>query len=60
MDWDVDYEVGHGILEGNDRCLWTKEGLRTTCTILSDGGYMVSQSKEPDPEYFELKKEAMK
>jgi len=60
FDWDIDYEVGQGILQGQDRCLWTKKGLRTTCEVMRDGGYIVSQSKDPDPVYFELKQDSKK
>jgi len=48
---DVDIDAGRGILEGSDRCIWTRRGHRITVAILPGGGYMLSQSKKPDPEY---------
>ena len=49
----VDYSVGRGILEGNDRCLWTVDGKRITIEAGS-GALIVSQSTEVDPLYTSL------
>ncbi len=50
IDWnDIDYELGRGIKE-NGHCLFNKDGRR-----IDIGGYgfglIVSQTREPDPEY---------
>lgn len=47
---DVDCARGRGVLEGYSRCLWTKTGKRITITVASDGGIIVSQSTEVDPD----------
>ena len=60
IDWDnIDYDIGRGILEGDDRCLWTKDGDRITIEITRDGGLLVSRANGPDPVYFDLKLKAM-
>lgn len=46
----VDYTRGRGILEGDDRCLWTTDGKRITISLTSDGGMITSQTREPDPD----------
>ena len=48
---NIDINAGRGILEDNNRCLWTIDGYRITIEIFNNGGLMVSKSKEPDPEY---------
>ena len=61
FDWDIDLEVGQGVIgDGLERCCWNKKGKRITVTPIQGmgGGYIVSESKEPDPEYFELKEKA--
>lgn len=47
---NVDYTKGRGILEGLDRCLWTKKGYRITIHVMEHGGIIVSQSREIDPD----------
>jgi len=46
----VDYTKGRGILEGLDRCLWTKKGQRITISVIRDGGLIASQAREVDPD----------
>lgn len=46
----VDYSRGRGVLEGLNRCLWTYAGQRITITVIHDGGMIVSQTKDPDPD----------
>lgn len=46
----VDLAKGRGVLEGNSRCLWTKDGRRITLTPTSDGGFVGSCGRTPDPE----------
>lgn len=45
----VDLVRGRGILQGNDRCLWTKDGRRIIIS-LGGGGVCVSCSKTVDNE----------
>jgi len=52
----VDLAAGRGILKGNDRCLWTKDGKRITICLTSDGGVIGSISREIDPDKPEVKK----
>lgn len=47
---EVDFKAGRGVLEGNNRCLWTKKGHRITVAISSDGGMITTQSREIDPD----------
>lgn len=47
---DIDYSKGRGILSGLDRCMWTRKGHRITINVSSDGGFIISQSAEVDPE----------
>lgn len=54
IDWDIDYSVGRGILEGTSRCMWTKKGHRITVGGL-EYGLIISESKDVDPEYKILK-----
>ena len=42
---EVDISRGRGVLEGNDKCLWTKDGKKITVTLTSDGGICVSCEK---------------
>ncbi len=52
----VDISVGRGILEGDDRCLWTEDGKRIT--VSTGGGALVATiSNHPDPLYTSLKAE---
>jgi hypothetical protein len=51
---EVDLNAGRGVLEGNNRCLWTKDGHRITVTLCSDGGVIASVSKDPDPIFLTL------
>ncbi|MDD5353232.1 MAG: hypothetical protein PHS93_08750 [Candidatus Omnitrophica bacterium] len=57
INWnDIDYEFGRGVLEGYDRCLWTKKGHRIT--IAADPRrqtIIASESKEPDEFYLSKK-----
>lgn len=46
---EADLTKGRGILEGNTRCLWTRDGRRITIGF-SNGSLTVSASKTPDPE----------
>lgn len=48
---NVDLDAGRGVLDGNNRCVWTKDGKRITVAIPQTGGFIVSQGKNPDPEY---------
>lgn len=56
FDWDVDYQVGAGIVGPNEKCIWTKGGKRTRCTLLQAGGWIISQSKDEDPVYATLER----
>ena len=56
IDWDIDYEVGRGILSGQNRCLWSKDGRRIT--IIVGDAFVLSQADEPDPVYLQLKQAA--
>lgn len=47
---EADLTKGRGVLDGDARCLWTKDGRRITIIPSSDGGLAVSCGKEPDPE----------
>lgn len=47
---EVDISKGRGVLEGLNRCLWTKDNRRITISIVPTGGLIASVSKEPDPE----------
>lgn len=47
---NIDYTRGRGVLDGTDRCLWTKKGHRITVGLITGGGIVASQSKDPDPE----------
>ncbi len=47
---DVDLKRGRGVLEGNNRCLWTNDGCRITIDVASDGGLCVACDKDADPE----------
>lgn len=51
---NIDYAVGRGILKGNDRCLWTKDGHRITVTLGRDGFSCIGIDKNPDPEHAAL------
>ena len=55
IDWDIDFDIGRGILEGDNRCFWSKDGRRITVDVFSDGGFAAAQDNEPDPVYFQLK-----
>lgn len=46
---DADLSRGRGVLEGNDRCLWTTDGRRITVSA-GGGAVIASVSHEPDPE----------
>ena len=47
---EVDLTKGRGVLDdtGCKHCLWTKQGHRITVAVSSDGGVIVSKSKEVD------------
>jgi len=47
---NVDLTKGRGVLQGSDRCMWTKGRRRITVCLPSDGGLVASIGKEPDPE----------
>jgi hypothetical protein len=47
---DADLSRGRGILKGNDRCLWTKDGRRITISLGPGGEFIASCGNEPDPE----------
>lgn len=48
---EVDLSRGRGVLEGHDRCLWTKDGRRITVSVsLYEGSVIASCGHEPDPE----------
>lgn len=55
MDWDIDYEIGRGLLGGIDRCLWSKKGFRITILIDWTGLLLASQGNDPDPVYAKLR-----
>ena len=60
IDWnDIDYDIGRGVKDGNDRCIWNKDGRRIDITITDDGGCIVSQTKEPDPDYHKIREELL-
>jgi hypothetical protein len=46
---EVDISTGCGIIDGNTRCLWTKDGHRIEVWQSNDGGFGASKSKEIDP-----------
>ncbi len=46
----VDLSRGRGVLDGMNRCLWTKDGRRITISLCSDGSCIAGCAKEPDPE----------
>jgi len=52
----IDPRVGRGVLEGQDRCLWTTEGKRVTVAA-GGGAVLASLSDAPDPLYARLKAE---
>ena len=54
IDWDIDYEIGRGVLMGLNRCLWSRDGRRITIDV-GGGAFILSQADEPDPVYFQLK-----
>lgn len=56
MNWDIDYSVGAGIISASDKCLWSKDGRRITCSLIPHGGYIISQEKESDPLYPNLER----
>lgn len=43
---NIDYERGQGIGDGNNRCLWFKDGKRLEVLISSDGGVCASIKEE--------------
>ena len=43
---NIDYSKGQGVGNGNDRCLWFKDGKRLDVSISSDGGIIASIRKE--------------
>jgi len=47
---NVDLKAGRGVLEGNNRCLWTKAGHRITITVSQDMGVVSTISREIDPD----------
>lgn len=58
IDWEkIDYEVGRGILDDKNHCLWTTDGYRIEVNVLDTGGLIISQSEEVDPNYKKLKGE---
>lgn len=54
INWDIDYHVGAGIVGKQEKCLWSKDGRRISCTLIQGGGWIIGQSKNPDPVYLEL------
>lgn len=56
IDWDIDYTVGAGIVGPRSKCLWNKKGHRITCDLIRDGGWIIGESKEPDPLYPSLER----
>jgi hypothetical protein len=56
FNWDIDYQVGAGIIGSQEKCLWSKDGRRISCTLVPGGGYIISQGREPDPLYSELER----
>ncbi len=55
MNWDIDYAIGRGVLDGLDRCIWSKDGRRITINVGRGGTLVASQGSDPDPVYAELK-----
>lgn len=49
---NVDLAKGRGVLDetGRRHCMWTMDGRRITVIVEADGGIIVGQSKEEDPE----------
>ncbi len=56
IDWNIDYTVGAGIIGPREKCLWSQDGKRISCVLLQGGGWIISQSKEPDPVYATLER----
>ena len=52
----VDYEIGRGVLNGRERCMWTTDGKRITIVPLANGGVIGSLSKDVDPLYTTLQR----
>lgn len=49
--YQIDLSKGRGVLEGDDRCLWTHDRCRVTIAAPRNGaGFMLSLAKDPDPE----------
>ncbi len=46
----VDLTKGRGVLEGFNRCLWTKDGRRISISLGPDGTCIASCGKDVDPE----------
>jgi hypothetical protein len=42
---DVDLGRGRGVLGGNDRCLWRKDGRRIDVSVTGDGSVIASCEK---------------
>jgi len=48
--YEVDLERGRGVLGKLKHCLWDTSGRRITVVVSSDGGVIISRSKEKDGE----------
>ena len=51
MNWDIDYTVGAGIVGTSEKCIWSKDGRRKSCSLVPGGGFIISEGKDPDPAY---------
>jgi hypothetical protein len=47
----VDLDKGAGVISDKSKCLWTTDGKRITFSLVTGGGFIATQSKEPDPLY---------
>jgi len=56
INWDIDYQVGAGTVGPREKCLWSKDGRRISCSLIPGGGYIISQARDVDPLYAELER----
>jgi len=47
---NVDLKRGRSNISKDEVWMWTKKGHKITLMVCSDGGFIASQSKEPDPD----------
>jgi hypothetical protein len=51
---DLDLELGRGVFGSRDHCLWAKDGRRVEINT-DNGGVIASVTKDPDPNYPNIK-----